>query len=65
MELETLPVNILHGPTRLESLNLTGNLLTKLPETLKYAVNLKFLSLDENPIEDISGDKWVYQLKCS
>lgn len=56
MELASLPDYILHTPQDLETLNLTGNLFTSIPPSLSYATNLKYLSLDENPLKDIEGD---------
>ncbi|XP_062563198.1 leucine-rich repeat neuronal protein 3-like [Armigeres subalbatus] len=56
MELLEVPSRIFHSPQGLWHLNLTGNLLTAIPEALDYAINLKWLSLDENPIVDIQGD---------
>lgn len=57
MELEELPKAIFHSPQGLNYLNLTGNLLAEIPEALDYTINLKWLSLDENPIESIQGEK--------
>lgn len=57
MELKELPEHIFHRPRQLESLNLTGNLFTTVPEALQYAINLKFLSLDENPIVEFNETK--------
>lgn len=57
MELLEIPNRIFHTPQGLQYLNLTGNLLTAIPEALEYAINLKWLSLDENPIEDINGEQ--------
>lgn len=53
MELEAIPKYLLHTPRGLRYLNLTGNLLTEIPEALIYAVGLQWLSLDENPIPAI------------
>lgn len=57
MELSTLPEHMLHTPKHLETLNLTGNLLKRIPEALEYAVNLKYLNLDENPMESLVETK--------
>jgi Leucine-rich repeat (LRR) protein len=54
MELNSLPEPIFHSLRALKVLNLAGNLFTKIPEALKYAVNVRELSLDENPIHDLS-----------
>lgn len=56
MELLELPKRIFHTPQGLQYLNLTGNLLPNIPESLEYAINLKWLSLDENPMESIQGE---------
>lgn len=56
MELLELPKRIFHTPQGLQYLNLTGNLLTTIPEALEYAINLKWLSMDENPMENIHGE---------
>ncbi|XP_053687687.1 leucine-rich repeat neuronal protein 3-like [Sabethes cyaneus] len=56
MELVDIPEYIFNAPQGLEYLNLTGNLLTTIPEALNYALHLKWLSLDENPIDNIQGD---------
>lgn len=55
MELRTLPDTLLHVPRDLRTLNLTGNILTKVPEAFHYAQNLVELILDENPMEQIGG----------
>uniref|UniRef100_A0A6M2DWJ4 Putative leucine-rich repeat neuronal protein 3 n=1 Tax=Xenopsylla cheopis TaxID=163159 RepID=A0A6M2DWJ4_XENCH len=55
MDLESLPKNLLHTPKDLKTLNLTGNLFTKLPEGLRYAQSLTYLNLNENPIISIEG----------
>lgn len=57
MDLESLPKNLLHTPKDLKTLNLTGNLFTKLPEGLRYAQSLTYLNLNENPIISIEGGK--------
>lgn len=56
MELSSLPEPMFHSLRALKVLNLAGNLFTKIPEALKYAVNVRELSLDENPIGDLSED---------
>lgn len=61
MELKTLPETILHGPRDLDTLIASGNLFEKLPQALKYATNLKTLVLDENPITNLEGDKYVLE----
>ncbi|XP_026477176.1 slit homolog 1 protein-like [Ctenocephalides felis] len=56
LDLETLPKNLLHTPKDLKTLNLTGNLFTKLPESLRYAQSLTWLNLNENPITSLESD---------
>lgn len=56
MELRTIPEHMLHAPRSLHTLNLTGNLFTKLPEALHFAVNLVELNLNDNPFEHIGGE---------
>lgn len=57
MELATLPEHIFHTPRKLVNLNLVGNLLKSLPDALTYAINLETLTLDENPMGSLEGDK--------
>uniref|UniRef100_U5EN60 Putative integral to membrane n=1 Tax=Corethrella appendiculata TaxID=1370023 RepID=U5EN60_9DIPT len=59
MELSKLPEHIFHSPSGLQVLNLTGNLLTEVPNSLSYARNLKQLILDENPMRNFT-DKNVF-----
>lgn len=65
MELLEVPSRVLHTPQGLWNLNLTGNLLKTIPEALDYAINLKWLSLDENPIVNIQGDHVFPKIKTS
>lgn len=57
MELTKLPEHIFHTPRKLATLNLAGNLLKSLPDALTYAINLQTLTLDENPMGPLEGDK--------
>lgn len=57
MELKTLPEHIFHAPRMLEHLKLTGNLMTKIPDAISYAINLDFLSFDENPVPILDETK--------
>ena len=54
MELSSLPEPIFHTLRALKVLKLEGNLFKTIPEALKYAINLRELSLDENPIGDLN-----------
>lgn len=59
MELEELPDYLLHGPRDLETIILTGNLFDELPDDLNLSPNLRELVLDENPIGNLTGEKYV------
>ena len=54
MELSSLPEDTFHPLRALKVLKLEGNLFRTIPEALKRAINLKELSLDENPIGDLN-----------
>lgn len=56
MELRSIPEYMFHAPRALHTLNLTGNLFTKLPEALHSAINLVELNLNDNPFEHIGGE---------
>lgn len=62
MELKTLPEHMFHAPRALTSINLTGNLFKTVPQALEYAINLVELTFDENPIEEISRNKYDQHL---
>lgn len=55
MDLREIPINMLHSPRELKTLNLASNILTKIPEALTYAINLIDLNLDDNPMMQIGG----------
>lgn len=57
MELKTLPETIFHSPRNLKTLNLAGNLFTKIPDALERAVNLVSLTLDDNIFERIGTNE--------
>jgi len=61
-ELTEIPLTLFHTPRELRTLNLTGNLLTKVPEALTLAVNLETLFLDENDIKYIGKDSGFPEL---
>ena len=42
-------------PSKIVSLDLSNNKITKLPDNLSYLTNLKYLSLLSNPLEDYEG----------
>lgn len=63
MEIEMLPDEFLHSLTELETFNISDNQLTEIPETLRYATKLNTLILDDNPIEQIGGQKSFPKLK--
>jgi len=56
LELTEIPKTLFHSPRELRTLNLTGNLLTTVPDALQLAVNLETLYLDENDIKYIGKD---------
>jgi Leucine-rich repeat (LRR) protein len=56
MEINEIPINLYHAPRGLEVLKLDGNLFEKIPDALQYAINLKELSFDENPVVEIDKD---------
>lgn len=57
MELSSVAEDIFHRPLGLEIVNLTGNLLTDIPQALRWANNLVELHLDENPFKSIEGEQ--------
>lgn len=57
MELKSLPEDIFHPLRALKILKLEGNLFKTVPHALTYALNLKELSLDENPIGDLTAER--------
>lgn len=56
MELRSLPEDTFHPLRALRVLKLEGNLFETIPQALRFAVNVKELSLDENPIRDLSEE---------
>lgn len=54
MELSSLPEQIFHPLRALKVLKLEGNLFKTMPEALKFASSVRELSLNENPIGDLS-----------
>ncbi|KAJ6647296.1 Leucine-rich repeat neuronal protein 1 [Pseudolycoriella hygida] len=60
MELKEIPTSLFNYPRDLQTLNLTGNLLTKIPDALDYTPNLETLYLDENDIQWIGADDGVF-----
>lgn len=59
MELRELPEHLLHTLNRLKVLHLGGNLFESLPTALGYAQSVEYLNLDENPLGNLTGDKYV------
>lgn len=57
MELSSLPEGTFHPLRALKVLKLDGNLFKTIPQALKFAVNVKELSLNENPIGDLSENE--------
>jgi Leucine rich repeat len=54
-ELTELPDGIFHPLRALKRINLGGNLFDRVPKALKFAINAREVSLDENPIEAINA----------
>ena len=54
MELSSLPEDIFHPLKELKVLKLDKNLFKTIPGALQYAINVKELSLNENPIGDLN-----------
>lgn len=59
MELSSLPEDIFHPLRALKVLKLEGNLFKTIPQALKYAVTVRELSLDENPIGDLNEENAI------
>lgn len=55
-ELKELPQYFLHTPQYLRKLDLSGNQLTRIPETLEDAHVLEELIMDNNPIENLTEE---------
>lgn len=53
MQLTKLPEDMFHAIRTLEVLDLSENGLHHVPEALQYAINLKELTLDNNPINNL------------
>lgn len=56
LELTEVPKHLFNYPHELNTLNLTGNLLTTIPDALEFAVSLETLYLDENNIQFIGNN---------
>lgn len=56
MELSALPDDVFHPLRALKVLKLEGNLFKTIPKALKYAINVRELSLNENPIGDLNEE---------
>lgn len=63
MELSSLPEDVFHPLRALKVLKLEGNLFRTVPQALKHAVNLMELSLDENPIGDLTAEQPMVAMK--
>lgn len=53
LQLKKLPEHLFHASRTLEVLNLSDNGLHHVPEALQYAINLKELTMDNNPINNL------------
>lgn len=49
-DLKDLPEYLLHTPKNLKVLNLTGNLMTRVPSALEHSHALEVLHFCENPV---------------
>lgn len=56
MELSSIPFETFHPLRALKVLKLDGNLFKIVPDALKLAINVRELSLNENPLLDLSED---------
>ena len=58
-QLKELPEYFLHTPKYLQTLNLTGNLMTRVPAALQHSHALEVLYLSENPITVLDRSRYV------
>jgi Leucine-rich repeat (LRR) protein len=58
-ELKDLPENLLHTPKYLKVLNLTGNLMTRVPSALEHSHALEVLHFCENPVVVLDRSRYV------
>ncbi|CAO1298801.1 unnamed protein product [Diamesa serratosioi] len=54
IEISDIPEETFHPLRNLMNLKLAGNLFKTIPKALKYAINVNFLTLDENPLGDMN-----------
>lgn len=58
-QLKDLPEYLLHTPQNLHILNLTGNLMTRVPAALQHSHALEVLYFSENPVTVLDDTKYV------
>jgi Leucine-rich repeat (LRR) protein len=58
-ELKDLPEFLLHTPKYLKVLNLTGNLMTRVPSALEHSQALEVLHFCENPVTVLDRSRYV------
>jgi hypothetical protein len=58
-ELKDLPEYLLHTPKYLKVLNLTGNLMTRVPAALEHSHALEVLHFCENPVVVLDRSRYV------
>jgi Leucine-rich repeat (LRR) protein len=61
-ELKDLPEYLLHTPKYLKVLNLTGNLMTRVPAALEHGHTLEVLHFSENPVTILDRSRYVMLL---
>jgi hypothetical protein len=58
-QLKDLPEYLLHTPQFLHTLNLTGNLMTRVPAALQHTHTLEVLHFSDNPITVMDRSRYV------
>ena len=58
-QLKELPEYFLHTPRYLHTLNLTGNLMTRVPAALQHSHHLEVLHFSENPVTVLDQSRYV------
>ncbi|KAJ8706279.1 hypothetical protein PYW08_010905 [Mythimna loreyi] len=59
-QLDEIPSKFLHTPRYLERLDISDNLLTKVPQEIEEARDLVYLNLNQNPILQLDADDEDY-----
>jgi len=58
-QLKDLPEYLLHTPKYLHTLNLTGNLMTRVPAALQHTHALEVLHFSDNPVTVLDRSRYV------